>query len=134
MAGFRLLRFLPKVWLSPLGAPTSSARRLVLRLNEFNPKKAVKFPESCNPHRNQFKESQMIRRTWMFAATLALYFPVGQAIGQQYGPPSSGNTSAILFAPATLNLVAGLNGSGYAGDGGLANSANHHREHHHGDV
>jgi sugar lactone lactonase YvrE len=40
-----------------------------------------------------------------------------------YGPPSSGATAGILFVPATLNLVAGLNGSGFAGDDGLANSS-----------
>ena len=66
----------------------------------------------------------MIRKLWMTAAAaLTLALPHVSAIAQQYGPPSSGPSAAILFAPATLNLVAGLNGGGYAGDGGLANSA-----------
>jgi sugar lactone lactonase YvrE len=40
-----------------------------------------------------------------------------------YAPPSSGTTSALLFTPATVNLVAGLNGAGSTGNGGLATAA-----------
>ena len=39
-----------------------------------------------------------------------------------YGPPAIGATSSILFVPGTLNLVSGLNGLGYRGDNGPANS------------
>ncbi|MGC2620865.1 MAG: choice-of-anchor D domain-containing protein [Acidobacteriaceae bacterium] len=66
----------------------------------------------------------MTRKLTMPAAmVLALGFMTGPAHGQQYGPPASGNTSALQFVPATLNLVAGLNSAGYGGDGGPANSA-----------
>ena len=66
----------------------------------------------------------MIRKPWMFAALLLVSLATSRLTAQeQFGPPASGNTSAILFAPATLNLVAGLNGAGYGGDGGPANSA-----------
>jgi len=58
------------------------------------------------------------------SAIAALAFTLLPALAlAQYGPPSSGSTSAIIFVPATLNLVAGLNGAGYAGNGGLANSS-----------
>jgi sugar lactone lactonase YvrE len=66
----------------------------------------------------------MIRKAWMFTALLVVSLASSRLTAQnQFGPPASGNTSAILFAPATLKLVAGLNGAGYGGDGGPANSA-----------
>jgi len=66
----------------------------------------------------------MIRKAWMFTALLLVSLATLRLTAQeQFGPPASGDTSAILFAPATLNLVAGLNGAGYGGDGGPANSA-----------
>jgi NHL repeat len=66
----------------------------------------------------------MIRKLWTMAAVaLTLVLAESPAIAQQYGPPSSGSTSSILFVPATLNLVAGLNGQGYGGNGVLANSS-----------
>jgi trimeric autotransporter adhesin len=40
-----------------------------------------------------------------------------------YGPPTTGSAASILFVPATLDLVSGLNGQGYGGDGGLANAS-----------
>jgi len=74
--------------------------------------------------RNHPKEFQMIRKAWMLTVFLLVSLVTLRLTAQeQYGPPASGNTSAILFAPATLNLVAGLNGAGYGGDGGPANSA-----------
>ncbi|HTW46326.1 MAG TPA: chitobiase/beta-hexosaminidase C-terminal domain-containing protein, partial [Acidobacteriaceae bacterium] len=42
---------------------------------------------------------------------------------QPYGPPTTGSASSILLVPGTLNLVSGLNGQGYGGDGGLANAS-----------
>jgi hypothetical protein len=66
----------------------------------------------------------MNRNAWMFTALLLVSLATLPLMAQeQFGPPASGNTSAILFAPATLKLVAGLNGAGYGGDGGPANSA-----------
>jgi trimeric autotransporter adhesin len=63
-------------------------------------------------------------RFWTEAALISLFALAGApATAQQYGPPPSGSSAAILFVPATLNLVAGLNGAGYGGDGGLANSS-----------
>ena len=41
-----------------------------------------------------------------------------------YSPPATGSSAAITFVPATVNLIAGLNGPGYGGDGGPANSIN----------
>lgn len=64
----------------------------------------------------------MIRKAWMLTILLVSLATI-RLTAQQYGPPAIGNTSAVLFAPATLNLVAGLNGAGYGGDGGPANSA-----------
>jgi sugar lactone lactonase YvrE len=81
----------------------------------------------CNGDRpnlcNQFKELQMIRKPWTLTALLLVSLTTSRLTAQQYGPPATGNTSAILFVPATLNLVAGLNSAGYGGDGGPANSA-----------
>jgi hypothetical protein len=66
------------------------------------------------------------------AALLAVgaMFPALRVAAQQNGPPSSGASAAILFAPATLNPVSGfnpangfLNGEGYGGDGKLANAS-----------
>ena len=66
----------------------------------------------------------MIRKFWMLAAAaLTLVFAQSPAIAQ-YGPPASGPSAAIVFVPATVNLIAGLNGTGYGGDGGPANSSN----------
>ena len=66
----------------------------------------------------------MTRKPWMFAALLLASLATSRLTAQvQFGPPASGNTSAILFAPATLNLVAGNFVAGYGGDGGPANSA-----------
>ncbi len=73
------------------------------------------------------------RRRRSIAATMlavGTMLPAAQTVAQQNGPPSSGNSAAILFVPATLNPVAGfnpanghLNGAGYGGDGMLANSS-----------
>jgi sugar lactone lactonase YvrE len=65
------------------------------------------------------------------AAILALGLAQGPAIAQQYGPPSSGPSAAILFVPAVLSPVAGatetptnkLNGAGSTGNGSLATAA-----------
>jgi sugar lactone lactonase YvrE len=66
----------------------------------------------------------MIRKAWTLTALLLVSLATSRLTAQeQYGPPASGNTSAILFAPATLNLVAGSFTAGYGGDGGPANSA-----------
>jgi hypothetical protein len=63
----------------------------------------------------------MTRKLWILAAAaLSLAAP---ATAQQYGPPSSGPSSSILFVPGTLELVSGLNGLGYAGNGVAANSS-----------
>jgi len=79
-------------------------------------------PGSINGNRP--KEFKMIRKLWMTAAAaLTLAFAQVPAIAQQYGPPSSGPSAAILFVPATLNLVAGLHGAGSSGNGGLATAA-----------
>jgi hypothetical protein len=60
----------------------------------------------------------MIRNFWMLAATaLTLGLAQGAAIAQ-YGPPTSGNSAAVFFVPGTVELVAGFNGSGAAGNGG----------------
>jgi sugar lactone lactonase YvrE len=65
----------------------------------------------------------MVRKIWMLA-TAALTFALGQAPAlAQYGPPSSGDASAIEFVPAIVELVAGLNGYGYTGDNGPATAA-----------
>jgi sugar lactone lactonase YvrE len=90
-----------------------------LRFHPFHANPVVDRPS----FRIQPKELQMIRKAWMFTALLLVSLATARLTAQQYGPPSSGNTSAILFVPATLNLVAGLNGEGYGGDGGPANSA-----------
>jgi hypothetical protein len=58
--------------------------------------------------------------TYLAAVTLALTQHPALA---QYGPPASGSSSAILFTPATLSLIAGLNGPGSSGNGGLATAA-----------
>ncbi|MFZ0337310.1 MAG: choice-of-anchor D domain-containing protein [Terracidiphilus sp.] len=73
----------------------------------------------------------MTCKLWILAAAaLALGLAQGPALAQQYGPPTSGPSAAILFVPAVLNPVAGfnpanghLNGQGYGGDGSLANSS-----------
>ncbi len=74
----------------------------------------------------------MTRKLWILAAgALALELAQGAAIAQQYGPPSSGSSSAILFVPGVLNPVAGgtetpankLNGAGSTGNGGPATAA-----------
>jgi sugar lactone lactonase YvrE len=74
----------------------------------------------------------MIRKLWMTAAAaLTLAFAQVPAIAQQYGPPSSGPSAAILFVPAILSPVAGgaetptkvLNGGGSTGNGGPATAA-----------
>jgi hypothetical protein len=62
----------------------------------------------------------MTSKLWILAAALSLAVP---ATAQQYGPPSSGSSSSILFVPGTLELVSGLNGLGYAGNGVAANSS-----------
>src|SRR6202050_3646643 len=69
------------------------------------------------------KELQMTRKLWMFAALLLASLATSRLTAQQYGPPATGTTSSILFVPGTLDLIAGLNGEGYGGDGGPANSA-----------
>jgi len=61
-----------------------------------------------------------------FAAALILGLPplaTAVSAAAQNGPPSTGSSSAVLFTPATLGLVAGLNGPGYSGNGGLATAA-----------
>ena len=66
----------------------------------------------------------MTPKLWIFAAAaLSLGLVQGPAIAQQYGPPASGATSSILFVPGTLELVSGLNGQGFAGNGVVANSS-----------
>ena len=74
----------------------------------------------------------MIRKLWMTAAAvLTLALAQTPAIAQQYGPPSSGTSAAILFVPAILSPVAGgtetpsnkLNGGGSSGNGGPATAA-----------
>jgi hypothetical protein len=62
----------------------------------------------------------MTRKLWILAVVLSLAAP---STAQQYGPPSSGPSSSILFVPGTLELVSGLNGQGYAGNGVAANSS-----------
>jgi Abnormal spindle-like microcephaly-assoc'd, ASPM-SPD-2-Hydin/NHL repeat len=64
-------------------------------------------------------------RTCLVAAlTLGLaQLPANVSAIAQYGPPASGSSSAILFTPAIVGLVAGLNGSGDTGNGGLATAA-----------
>jgi len=65
----------------------------------------------------------MIRNFWMLAAVaLTLGLAQSPAIAQT-GPPTSGNNAAVFFVPATVELVAGFNGSGGLGDGGLATAA-----------
>ena len=65
----------------------------------------------------------MIRTFWMLAAAaLTLGLAQSPAIAQS-GPPTSGQSAAVFFIPATVELVAGFNGSGGAGDGGLATAA-----------
>jgi hypothetical protein len=77
---------------------------------------------------------RVLRRRLRTAAATMLAagasFPAAPAVAQQNGPPSSGQSAAILFVPATLNPVSGfnpanghLNGAGYGGDGSLANSS-----------
>jgi hypothetical protein len=66
----------------------------------------------------------MIRKQWLFALLAAFTFVSAQRSAlAQYGPPASGSSAAILFTPATLGLVAGLNGGGYSGDGAAATAA-----------
>lgn len=66
----------------------------------------------------------MTPKLWILAtAALSLGLVHGSALAQQYGPPSSGATSSILFVPGTLELVSGLNGQGFAGNGVAANSS-----------
>jgi hypothetical protein len=65
-----------------------------------------------------------MRKLWTAAAAaLTLAVAQGPALAQQYGPPTSGSSAALLFTPATVNLVAGLNGQGSSGNGGLATAA-----------
>jgi len=65
----------------------------------------------------------MVRKIWMLAAAV-LTLALGQTPAlAQYGPPASGNTSAIEFVPAIVERVAGLNGNGYTGDNGPATAA-----------
>ncbi|MGD0730292.1 MAG: choice-of-anchor D domain-containing protein [Terracidiphilus sp.] len=65
----------------------------------------------------------MTRKFWILAAAaLNLGLAQNPAIAQS-GPPASGDSAAVLFIPGTVNLVAGLNGSGTAGNGGLATAA-----------
>ena len=71
----------------------------------------------------------MIRNFWMLAASaLTLGLAQSPAIAQS-GPPTSGNSAAVFFIPATVELVAGFNGQGTLGDpttwgdGGLATAA-----------
>jgi len=71
----------------------------------------------------------MTRKFWMLAAA-ALTLGLAQSVATaQSGPPTSGDSSAVFFIPGTVNLVAGLNGTGTQGDpttwgdGGLATAA-----------
>jgi hypothetical protein len=80
------------------------------------------------------RATRVLRRRLRTAAAAMLaagtLLPAARAVAQQNGPPSSGQSAAILFVPATLNPVSGfnpanghLNGAGYGGDGSLANSS-----------
>ena len=69
------------------------------------------------------REYRMSRKFLMFAAAALILGPAQAPAIAQYGPPSSGSSAAILFTPATVNLVAGLNGQGSSGNGGLATAA-----------
>jgi hypothetical protein len=65
----------------------------------------------------------MIRKLWILAAVTLTFALSHRPAIAQYGPPTSGSSAAILFTPATVNLVAGLNGQGSSGNGGLATAA-----------
>ncbi|HEV2644978.1 MAG TPA: choice-of-anchor D domain-containing protein [Acidobacteriaceae bacterium] len=66
----------------------------------------------------------MIRKQWIFSLCAAVILISSQRSAvAQYGPPKTGSSAAIEFTPATVNLVAGLNGAGATGNGGLATAA-----------
>jgi sugar lactone lactonase YvrE len=70
------------------------------------------------------KAHPMIRKVWIFTLSVAIALTLTQRSAiAQYGPPTSGSSSAILFTPATVGLIAGLNGQGSSGNGGLATAA-----------